>query len=133
LPEFLSRVRRLTFAITGVQEQSEAALLHVRVVGVVRPAHDKPQCCKSRRASESRRQGCRRSGLLQALGNAGSGVLRFSHRVKKMAYNRPDPQVHHWLIPHKVLQCSLDSISIRVSKRLAIFFMQLGGQLFSSA
>jgi hypothetical protein len=32
--------------------------------------------------------------LLQALGNAGSGVLRLSRRVKKMACNRPGPQVH---------------------------------------
>jgi hypothetical protein len=38
---------------------------------------------KSRRASESRRQGCRRSHILQALGNAGSGVLRLSRRVKR--------------------------------------------------
>jgi hypothetical protein len=44
-----------------------------------------------------------------------------------MAYNRLDPQVHHWLIPHKLLQCGLDSIFIRVSQLLAIFFMQLGG------
>ena len=44
-----------------------------------------------------------------------------------MAYNRPDPQVHHWLIPHKLLQCGLDSIFIRVSQLSAIFFMQLGG------
>jgi hypothetical protein len=40
--------------------------------------------------------------LLQALGNAGSEVLRLSSRVKKMALNRPDPQVHHWFIRHKV-------------------------------
>jgi hypothetical protein len=46
-----------------------------------------------------------------------------------MAYNRPDPQVHHWLIPHKLLQCGLDSICIRVSQLLAIFFMQLGGEI----
>jgi hypothetical protein len=44
-----------------------------------------------------------------------------------MAYNRPEPQVHHWLIPHKLLQCGLDSIFIRVSQLSAIFFMQLGG------
>jgi hypothetical protein len=44
-----------------------------------------------------------------------------------MAYNRPDPQVHHWLIPHKLLQCGLDSIFIRVSQLSAIFYMQLGG------
>jgi hypothetical protein len=44
-----------------------------------------------------------------------------------MAYNRPDPQVHHWLIPHKLLQCGLDSIFIRVSQLSAIFFMQLKG------
>jgi DNA-binding PadR family transcriptional regulator len=31
------------------------------------------------------RQGCRRSRLLQALGNAGSEVLRLSRRGKKMA------------------------------------------------
>jgi YD repeat-containing protein len=73
----------------------------------------KPQCCKSRRASETRRQGYRRSRLLQALGNAGSEVLRLSRRVKKMAWNRPDPQAHHWLIPLKVLQCGLDSVFIR--------------------
>ena len=66
-------------------------------------------------------------GLPQALGNAGSGVLRLSRRVEKMAYNRPDPQVHHWWIPHKVLQLGVDSIFIRVSQLLAIFFMQLGG------
>ncbi len=29
--------------------------------------------------------------LRQALGNAGSGVLRLSRRVNKMASNRPDP------------------------------------------
>jgi hypothetical protein len=45
-----------------------------------------------------------------------------------MTYNRPDPQVHHWLIPHKLLQCGLDSIFIRVSQLSAIFFMQLGGK-----
>jgi expansin (peptidoglycan-binding protein) len=38
--------------------------------------------------------------LLQALGNAGSGVLRLSRRVKKMAYNRPHPIVHIWFVPH---------------------------------
>ena len=48
-------------------------------------ADDIPQCCKSRRDSESRRQGCRRSRLLQTLGNAGSGALRISGKVKKMA------------------------------------------------
>jgi two-component system cell cycle sensor histidine kinase/response regulator CckA len=37
-----------------------------------------PQRCKSRRDSEPRRQGCRRSTLLQSLGNAGSGFLRLS-------------------------------------------------------
>jgi hypothetical protein len=31
------------------------------------------------------------------------------------------------LIPHKLLQCGLDSIFIRVSQLSAIFFMQLGG------
>jgi len=31
----------LTFAITGVQKQSEAALLHARVDGVVRPYGEK--------------------------------------------------------------------------------------------
>ena len=37
--------------------------------------------------------------LLQALGNAGSGVLRLSRRGKKIAYNRPNPQVHLWFVP----------------------------------
>jgi hypothetical protein len=87
-----------------------------------------PQRCKSRRASEPRRQGCRRSRLLQTLGNAGYEVLRLSRRVKKMACNRPNPQVHHWFIPHKVLQYVVDSIFTRGSQLLAIFFMQLGGQ-----
>lgn len=35
-PLLESRRTRLTFAITGVQKQSEAVLLHVRVDGVVR-------------------------------------------------------------------------------------------------
>jgi hypothetical protein len=67
--------------------------------------------------------------LLQALGNVGSGVLRLSRRVKKMAYNRPNPQVHHRFIPRKTLQCGVVSILIRFYQLLAIFFMQPWGEL----
>ena len=45
-----------------------------------------------------------------------------------MACNRPNPQVHHRFIPHKVLQYGVDSIFQRGSQLLAIFFMQLGGK-----
>jgi hypothetical protein len=55
------------------------------------------------------------------------GVAQQSLEGKKMAYNRSDPQVHHWLITYKLLQCGLNSIFIRVSQLSAIFFMQLGG------
>jgi len=43
-----------------------------------------PHRCKSRRDSEPRRQLCRRSTLLQSLGNAGSGFLRISRKGTKM-------------------------------------------------
>jgi hypothetical protein len=46
-----------------------------------------------------------------------------------MACNRPDPHVHHWLIPHRLLQCGLSSIFIGASQLSAIFFMQLGGMV----
>jgi len=52
--------------------------------------------------------------ILQALGNAGSEVLRLSRRGKKMVYNRPDPQVHHRFIPLYTLTCGVDSILIRL-------------------
>ncbi len=45
--------------------------------------------------------------------------------VKKMAYNRPDPQVHHWLIPRLGLKYRVSSMHIRLFNLLAIFFMQL--------
>ena len=41
--------------------------------------------------------------LLQVLGNAGSDVLRLSRRGKKIAYNRPNPQVHRSFIPCMLL------------------------------
>ena len=44
-----------------------------------------------------------------------------------MTYNQLDPQVHHRFIPHKVIQYGVDYILTRVSKLLAIFFMQLVG------
>jgi hypothetical protein len=47
-------------------------------------------------------------------------------RVKKMAYNRLDPQVHHWFIPRNVLQRRIDSISIMVLKTFAVFLCNIG-------
>ncbi len=57
-----------------------------QTIPVIGPAFsiDEPQRCKSRSDSEPRRQGCRRSVLLQSLGNAGSGLLRLSRKGNNM-------------------------------------------------
>ncbi len=55
-----------------------------------------PQRCKSRRASESRRRGWRRSTLLRTLDNAESEVLRRSRRVNNMARSIPSFEFTVW-------------------------------------
>jgi hypothetical protein len=47
--------------------------------------------------------------------------------VEKMAYNRPDPQVHHWFIPQTYLWHAVNSMLPTVFSLFAIFFMQLWG------
>ncbi len=45
-----------------------------------------------------------------------------------MAYNRPDPQVHHWFIPRTYLQHAVNLMLTSVFSLFAIFFMQLWGK-----
>jgi hypothetical protein len=45
-----------------------------------------------------------------------------------MAYNRPDPQVHHWFIPRTYPQHAVNSMLTGVFSLFAIFFMQLWGK-----
>jgi hypothetical protein len=47
-----------------------------------------------------------------------------------MAWNRPDPQVHHGFIPRKVLQCGIALTPIGVCQPFAIFFMQHWGNVY---
>jgi hypothetical protein len=47
--------------------------------------------------------------------------------VEKMAYNRPDPQVHHWFIPQLYLWHAVNLMLTRIFTLFAIFFMQLWG------
>jgi len=85
---------------------------------------ENPNAAKTGGLRSQGAKGAAAVNLLQALGNAGSGVLRLFPSVKKMAHNRPDPQVHHGFIARNALPCGVISMPITFFQLFAIFFMQ---------
>lgn len=86
-----------------------------------------PRRCKSLMASESRRQGGSCSELLRALGNAGSGDIWLSRRVKKMQINRANPGLHHLCISRTGFGFVFCSMRLTICELFSIFFMQHRG------
>jgi len=66
--------------------------------------------------------------LLQTFGNAGSGVLRLSRRVKKMEQNRTLPRMDRGFSPVVRAEFALASTHMAFSEVFSIFFMQRWGK-----
>ena len=69
--------------------------------------------------------------LLQAHSNAGSGVLRLSRRVNKMASNRPNPLAHQRINSRTALRSATCSLP-RVIQTFGHFFMQQWGYRYQT-